>query len=311
MRNLKRSTLQIVAAVAITSVAFLLGFTLVYFLYVRQVQENYEVELQRANNELQSNLKFVYTAKEEIKAGDKVSQDKVEYRQVFTGIAEDNYIAEEDIGKLAVVDISKDLPVQKNMVSLSTVGKDIREEEFNVFYLNSNLRENDFVDIRILYPNGEDYVVLSKKALKELSLENSNCFLWLDAEELLRISGAIVDCFLNTGAKLYTVKYVEPLIQEETKVTYNPSTDVINLIKNDPNVIQIAQESLSEEMRQDLDNRLNEFYQNYNGEVTWQKTDASLVPSDNNENSEKAYQIDTNENSQEPETEDAGVEYVE
>jgi len=311
LRNLKRSTLQIVAAVAITSVAFLLGFTLVYFLYVRQVQENYEVELQRANNELQSNLKFVYTAKEEIKAGDKVSQDKVEYRQVFTGIAEDNYIAEEDIGKLAVVDISKDLPVQKNMVSLSTVGKDIREEEFNVFYLNSNLRENDFVDIRILYPNGEDYVVLSKKALKELSLENSNCFLWLDAEELLRISGAIVDCFLNTGAKLYTVKYVEPLIQEETKVTYNPSTDVINLIKNDPNVIQIAQESLSEEMRQDLDNRLNEFYQNYNGEVTWQKTDASLVPSDNNENSEKAYQIDTNENSQEPETEDAGVEYVE
>jgi hypothetical protein len=299
------------AAVAITSVAFFVGFTLVYFLYVRQVQENYEVELQRANNELQSNLKFVYTAKEEIKAGDKVSQDKVEYRQVFTGIAEDNYIAEEDIGKLAVVDISKDLPVQKNMVSLSTVGKDIREEEFNVFYLNSNLRENDFVDIRILYPNGEDYVVLSKKALKELSLENSNCFLWLDAEELLRISGAIVDCFLNTGAKLYTVKYVEPLIQEETKVTYNPSTDVINLIKNDPNVIQIAQESLSEEMRQDFDNRLNEFYQNYNGEVTWQKTDASLVPSDNNENSEKAYQIDTNENSQEPETEDAGVEYVE
>lgn len=299
------------AAVAITSVSFFVGITLVYFLYVRQVQENYEVELQRANNELQSNLKFVYTAKEEIKAGDKVSQDKVEYRQVFTGIGEDKYISEEDIGKLAVVDISKDLPVQKNMVSLSTVGKDIREEEFNVFYLNSNLRENDFVDIRILYPNGEDYVVLSKKALKDLSLENSNCFLWLDAEELLRISGAIVDCFLNTGAKLYTVKYVEPLIQEETKVTYNPRTDVINLIKNDPNVIEIAQESLSEEMRQDLDNRLNEFYQNYNGEVTWQKTDASLVPNDNNEKSEKAYQIDTNENSQGPETEDAGVEYVE
>jgi hypothetical protein len=206
-----------------------------------------------------------------IAAGEKITEDLVDYRKEFTGLSPEFYITKNDFGKLAVININANVPIQVSMISKSIIEKDLREEEFNLFYLSSNLIENDYVDIRIIYPNGEDYSVLAKKQLKNLSLENGNCFLWLNIEELLRISGAIVDSYLHPGSKLYTVKYIEPAIQEATVVTYSPPTEVIDLIKRDPNVLQRASETLSIQVREQLDSRLNGFYQNYNGEVTWEE----------------------------------------
>lgn len=279
---MKRSTKQTIFVSFISVLVVIVITLLAYFLYYKQIQEQYKVELQSAKEEISKNTKVVYTAKQDIKVGDQIQADLLEKESMFTNLPEEIYLTDGDIGKLAVVDIDTGMPIMKNMISGSSVGKDIREEEFDVFYLSSNLQENDFVDIRILYPNGEDYVVLSKKAVKGLSVESNNCFMWLDAEELDRISGATVDCFLHNGTKLYSVKYVEPLIQDASVVNYNPGTDVINLIRNDPNIVKIAQENLSEEIRNGLDDRLNAFYQNYNGEISWNQGTGSTGTGNNN-----------------------------
>ncbi len=309
--RLKRTTKQLIIAVTIGVVVVGIAFAISLYIISGQMKDNYQKQIDEANQLISVNQKNVYVAKEEIPAQETITEDKLQYINVFTGLSDEAYITKDDFGKMAVVDIPAKVPVQKNMITSSTVASDVREEEFNVFYLSSNLKENDYIDVRIIFPNGEDYSVLSKKSVKDLSLENGNCFLWLTAEEILRISGAIVDSYLHDGTKLYTVKYVEPLAQDGTEITYLPNEDVINLIRNDPNIVKLASESLNEEIRRSLDDRLSTFYQSYNGQVSWDNVAPKVSQVTGQENATESDFItpvpETNENTDEEE----GVYYVE
>lgn len=268
-RRLKRSTRQHII-IPLLCVFIFGGFLLTaYFLIIGNLKKNYQDEIKVLAGELESKKVYVYKTKGDIKAGSKVTKDLLAYMKVLSEQPQDNFITEEEIGNTALIDIKAGTEVLKSMLTDNLTDSALREAEFRTFLLSSNLKENDVVDIRILYPNGESYIVLSKKTVKNLQLKSSTCFMRLDPEELLRVSGAIVDCFLNEGSKLYTVKYIEPRIQSASLITYTPVTDVIKLIKEDPNVVQKASDKLSESVRLELDNRLSEFYSSYNGEISW------------------------------------------
>ena len=49
-----------------------------------------------------------------------------------------------------------------NMVTDVVVDNDTRDYEISVANLTTDQKENDVVDIRVIFPNGEDYVILSK-----------------------------------------------------------------------------------------------------------------------------------------------------
>ncbi|MEG1741668.1 MAG: hypothetical protein RR237_02195, partial [Acetivibrio sp.] len=121
------------------------------------------------------------------------------------------------------------------------------------------LKPYDVVDIRILYPNGENYIVLSKKILKELNQERTICYLWMEEQETLFISSAMVDAYMTPGAILYTTKYVESEIQKPSIVTYIPSHQVMDLIQKNPNIVESAKLGLEKQVREKLELRLEEF----------------------------------------------------
>lgn len=267
-RRLKRSTRQHII-VSILCVIICSGvFLTAYFTVINNLKKSYESEIRVLSNQLESSKVYVYQAKEDITAGSKVTKDMLIHSQVLSEQTQDNFITDKEIGKIALIDMKAGTEVLSTMLTEDIADTTVREAEFNSFLLNSNLKENDFVDVRILFPNGENYIVLSKKPLKNLTMERNNCFMWLTPEELLRVSGAIVDCYLNKGSKLYTVKYIEPRIQEESIVTYIPNTAILKLIKEDPNVVQTASDRLYENLRIERENRLLDFYNN-NSEVSW------------------------------------------
>ncbi len=267
-RRLKRSTWRHIMVSLLCIVIIGTVFTTAYFTIISNIKKNYRNELRVLSQQLESKKVYVYEVKGDISAGSRITKDNLKYVEVLSEQSGNCFMTEEDIGKAALINIRAGTPILKTMLTDDLTDDSLREMEFNTFFLNSNLTENDYVDIRILYPNGENYIVLGKKAVKNLSLETGYCFMWLSAEEILRISGAIVDCYLNEGSKLYTVKYIEPLIQEAPQVTYTPGTDVIRLIKEDPNVVQTAAKELGVSVRKELEDRLIQFYNDYNGKVT-------------------------------------------
>ena len=62
------------------------------------------------------------------------------------------------------------------------VSVDLRSREFNMISLPSNLVEGDFIDIRILFPTGEDYLVVAGKEIMSTgaNAESNSIFLELN-----------------------------------------------------------------------------------------------------------------------------------
>ena len=95
------------------------------------------------------------------------------------------------------------------------VSADLRTKEFNMISLPSDLEVGDFIDIRIVFPNGEDYLVVAGKEVQQIgtSADSNTIFLNLTEEDILRVSGAIIESYISDSVNIYAVKYVNPYEQ--------------------------------------------------------------------------------------------------
>ena len=254
MKRKKRNRMLIMIVVIV-----LLALIICSFFEYSKIQD-----LKAANimyqTELSNNQQTVYVATDLINAGDIVTDTgenaNVEKQTVYTGLESYNYITESEMNTRAKVDIAAGVPVMYNMVTDVVVDNDTREYEISVANLTTDQKENDVVDIRVIFPNGEDYVILSKKQITNLNLENCVFTSQLNEEEILRFASAIVDAYMTTGARIYTTRYVEENIQETSTPNYPVRETTIALINSDPNVVTKATETLNLEARLSLEQRL-------------------------------------------------------
>lgn len=254
MKRKKRNRMLIMIVVIV-----LLALIICSFFEYSKIQD-----LKAANimyqTELSNNQQTVYVATDLINAGDIVTDTgenaNVEKQTVYTGLESYNYITESEMNTRAKVDIAAGVPVMYNMVTDVVVDNDTRDYEISVANLTTDQKENDVVDIRVIFPNGEDYVILSKKQITNLNLENCVFTSQLNEEEILRVASAIVDAYMTTGARIYTTRYVEENIQETSTPNYPVRETTIALINSDPNVVTKATETLNLEARLSLEQRL-------------------------------------------------------
>lgn len=257
-RKIKRSTKQyfIVAVICIIVIGSAAIVTSIIFM--EQIRQEYKTLLSKAYSELDMNRREVYVASSDILAGDYITTDNVERKSIYSSQLPETYMEETEMGMVALVDISEGTHIVKNMLADSTISEELRELEYEVINISSNIANNDTVDVRIFYPNGESYVVLSKKVIRGFMPESVYCCLWLEEAEILRMSAAIVDAALYPGASLFMTKYIEPSIQEASVVTYTPSLAILNRLENDPNILIHCSQQLNREVRKALENRLAE-----------------------------------------------------
>ena len=126
----------------------------------------------------------------------------------------------------------------------SITTSDLRKEEYNVISLPVDLQPDEYVDIRLRLPSGQDYIVVSKK---KVTIPVSNGAYLADTiqmnlteDEILLMSAAIVENFEIAGSQLRATRYVEAGNQSEATVTYFPSNEIVELINRDPNIVQKA-----------------------------------------------------------------------
>ncbi len=266
-----------------------LGFTIMCFFSIRQIKDVYNHRIEELNDEMKEYKKSIFVSNKEIIAGEEIREDNIKLVTVYSNQPQSYFITSEDIGKIAIIDIKPESYILKNMLIDEPISSNLREEEFDVFTINSNINSKDLVDIRILYPNGENYIILTKKSLKNLN--NNKCFLWLSEDEILNIHSAIVDAYLHK-AILYTAKFIEPL-QKESVTNYIPNIDVLDLIKNNPNIIDIAKKELSIQARIDLESRIKVYEENYLNEKEVEKNlDDYNAQTYTQESSQIYYEID-------------------
>ena len=288
-RSLKKSTRQYIIVAVICMVVIGSAAIFTSIIITGQIKAEYQNLIEEANNKIEENQREVYIAKKEIRSGELITSDKIEKKTVFASQPEAFYLTEKGLGKAALIDIPIGTQLIKSMLTKTRVSSELRELEYNVINISSNIVSNDIADIRIGYPNGECYVVLSKKSVLDLKKNSTNCFFWLTEEEIQLMSSAIVDAYLYKGTQLYTAEYIEPGIQKASEVNYTPSLSAINLIKSDPNIVKTASRYLNSIVRKELENRLAENQKQDVSQTDWQTQNNQMQnnPTQNNQIQDK------------------------
>ena len=159
---------------------------------------------------------------------------------------EKQYLELNSVPLVAKVDMNKNTVITTELISKSddVVQDDVRKQEYNMLVLPMDLTTGDYIDVRIQFPSGQDYIVVSKKEVEMPTINgiDSEDTLWinLSEDEILHMSCAIVEAFRTNGTKLYVTKYTEPGMQEAATPTYPVNASVRNQINNDPNIVERA-----------------------------------------------------------------------
>lgn len=244
--------------IAVLSVILLVAVGIIGFGYM--TLQSLQTEKKQMQQEMEANQQTVYVATRLIERGETIIAEgdgaNVELQNIYTGLESFNYITEEELGNVATVDISEGVPVMYVMVTDKAITNDSRDYELSAVNLTTDQDVYDVVDVRILFPDGSDYVVLAKKEISQLSLANCVFSTILNEEEILRYACAIIDAYTTTGAKLYTTRYVEGSLQEAATPNYPVREATRILLQTDPNVVSTAADTLNEQARKDLEKRL-------------------------------------------------------
>ena len=205
--------------------------------------------------------KTVYVLNVDKKSGETITQDDIVSKTLVTSIAKSELVGYDDIPEnpeyaevasavqtevQAKIDLGAGTILTQSMIVSSdeTVEASLRIQEYNMLTLPSDLDTDDYVDIRLILPNGQDYIVVSKKRVIK-STENT-IFVKMAEQEIVMMSNAIVEAYITEGSMLYATKYTDPGIQVASTPTYLASKDVLDLISIDKNITAKALNALYE-----------------------------------------------------------------
>lgn len=154
------------------------------------------------------------------------------------------YLELNSVPLIAKVTMKKNTLITTELLSKSdnVVQDDVRKQEYNMIVLPMDLETGDYIDIRVMFPNGQDFIVVSKKEV-EIPLVgevDSDDTIWvnLSEDEILHMSCAIIDSAQVKGAKMYATKYTEAGMQKAATPTYPINESTSKLLESDPNILE-------------------------------------------------------------------------
>lgn len=244
-QNAKRKILTVIIVLFVVSFICAAGY---YLLEKKNALEGiYLSQIDELSDRITGSTRWVYKSTSDIKAGDEITMEKLETLEILSDDC--SYISMSDIGSIALIDIPAGTIISNIYISEPLTDRNIREAEYDCIDITSNIDAGDYVDIRLRYPDGTDYILLSKKRIKRLNDTKLVFDILVQEEEILLLNSAIVDCSLYEGSSLYAVKYVQPALQEPSVVNYTPSPVISELICNNPNIVAVSSKYLSNELR--------------------------------------------------------------
>lgn len=198
---------------------------------IQDMQAEYEGEIETLQVDRYMKKRMVLLPKKSLVKGNLLTDDLVEVKEIYSNLSQELFAGTEDLGKQIIIDYEKNSPIFKNTLMENKVEDDDRIREISTVLLQSDLKENEVVDCRIRYANGLEFIVLSKKQVKKIDLNNNTIWLSLSEKESLLLSSALVDKAYFQGSSFYISRYIESNIQREAMVNYIPNQEVIALME--------------------------------------------------------------------------------
>lgn len=186
----------------------------------------------------------VYTVITSKKSGEVFDKSDIDTMVLPTSQISDQFVTnlEELKNCIYKIDVEPGVPLTKGLFFREVLTQTDRYADVVADLFPVGAKVGDYYDLRIVTPNGLDYIVLSKKRAVDF-YESAVRFI-LTEEEIHQYQSALVDTFINPGTYLYMSTYVEPAMQKRATVYY-PVSDIVRAVMEiDPNIVQIAESDL-------------------------------------------------------------------
>ena len=209
MSQIKKKTIQGIVIGASVGIVVAVGVSVFSFFTIKSYKDGTN------KNYIKNYTTPVVVLKRKVVQGEIITADMIETvnvnnRTVPTGVVSSGSV----VGLSAKYNIAAKVPITGDMVSDEVVAADVRDVEINTVLMPSDLVEGDTVDIRIMYPNGTDYIVLAQKNIDKIY--DTTFWMKLSEDEIQLLNSAVVDSFLNSGSKLYALRYTDSDAQVKT-----------------------------------------------------------------------------------------------
>lgn len=207
-----------------------------------------------------------YTVRTEVKPGTQLTEDLLEPQSIPMSFITEDFCELSDIigtptytdengkehpatGYYAKTYITPGTPITKSLVMVEPIVDSLREIDLTANRWPIGLTEGDYVDLRLTYPYGEDFLVLSHKRV--MSISEQTLKMHLTEEEQHIYGAALVDYYLGEqeGTDLYFTKYVEPGVQQPATTYYSIPANIAAICQLDPNIKDKAETSVKETLR--------------------------------------------------------------
>lgn len=207
---------------------------------------------------------FVLTR--DVTAGEELTADMFQVQRVQSeeDLSAAQSLTQEDlVGKRLKVSLTKGAALSTDIVyEGAPIADDERRIELRELELPQTLRENEFVDIRIVFPNGEDYLVVGHKRVYRIIRDEEGEMLALQLrlleDELLRYQAACVDTKTYQDTRLYALQYTGEF-QPAAQTYYPVNRAVFDLLQWDPNIVELFVVEQEQERRTLLETNLGRF----------------------------------------------------
>lgn len=259
-------------------VSFLLGFLTMLILSVLVIGFlGFTLFQMKAEEKAeQEAMKDAYVLSKDVKSGEPIDSTVMKKQKVLGDLVPSNKFVDanfvDEEGNLiedlvAKIDLKKGTVVTTDMVTISSekATDDIRIQEYNIATLPTEIQTGDYIDIRIRFASGLDYIIVSKKQINIVQVagvDSVDTFtVNLSEDETLLMSSAIVEAFATKGSEIYVNRFKDPGMQAAATPTYQPSDAVMRLIGNNSNIVTEAKNALysryNAEERTKIQNEVN------------------------------------------------------
>lgn len=237
------------------------------FLQLTNVQKNLK--------EIKDATRQVYVVKNDVKSGTTIDSSMIELKSATKDVIPSDYISSIPENSIAKINITKGTVLSKALIDEDgeKTTNDLREQQYNMIILPQYLEVDDYIDIRLTLPNGQDFIVVSKKRVKNITEDT----IWINMyeDETLAMTNAIVEAYIVKGAKLYATTYVDAGNQANATPTYMPSNAVTSLMNSEKGT------NITEEAFAKLNQRYNDFVKARRQEISEQVNQYSEEAKDN------------------------------
>ncbi len=194
-------------------------------------------ELHAVKGEISSRkLRYMYILKNDKQKGDEILHTDLMKCEIYCSNEMPEPASANDlVGKKLKLNTTKMSIINSNMVYKEDISDDVRLHEYSFLDLHDEISEGSYIDIRITFPNGEDYIVAEHK--KVMNRKDSSLCVYVTEEEILLMSSAKVDLDTLAGTKVYAILYARDYQLPASK-DYPANEYVCELADWDPNIIK-------------------------------------------------------------------------